>query len=1261
MSATLIDIPFTVTGGLSTANNSGINTLSGYTCALTNFKFFVPNTGTLDLSAISSDIFVWDLGDGTIQKTATATHIYQYPGYYTVTLFVYNSAGLEFQSTLSKQLSVTNFLTDTLRYVTSDVLDILTIPAGVRNSTLPEITLQRQNSWQSFDSASEAGYTINLYASGSLSKKYDKNVLGSTKWGHIDNTWSFYDQVTADNLTVDFIPVTDITSSTEEIYYVNRIVDDSPEIVKVDKSDLLTEPTAVFVGTSGTSIVYYADDTPNLSNSPVFLYAFLDTKTFSDQQQTINGNMVSPGVLKFSEHTGVTIPTRVKYSPAYSIAFSSNGMQKILLSGTKWQNTQIPFFINFADSNGNITKNYPSLSAKGSATSSPPSQDLYVVNLSGCNSTNTQLLSTSFFRETDSQLPSDIKGAFRGYLVPHEHQDNTKITGSVIINDPANFKKDNYFYWFISSDKNKIYKNFDYKTYTTSPTSGSISTTVNLSVTSAPINANLYTDIYPSFAIAPVSDDLNNNRLTAYVTSTKTDILSTFDTSLASYADIDLRSIFVVQNNQIESIPAAFSKTNNITTALPTSITLNRNRDLWVALSGSCILAGISSNGTMTGVYPPDNISYNNTTTLGSGYIRANIDPSGVCNLYEPTLVEASADSSIWVAYTNPISSFVTKVKTSTSTVQGKFELAQGYVTKDIVSDNSNNAWICVADELPTIQSKSVTIIGGVSAAKTGSNIVYKIQTQSISAFEINQIVQIQGLSNNYYNGKFLIKNVSAPAREITVSPYDGRLNQITTSQSLVSNVTATRFQSDKVYKINQLGTKVYEISGFLSPEFIIVDKNQTPWVLHDVNTLTQISSTGVIARNIPIQTESFISQFVSAGAVLSPTVSTNTIHFGGLGCNTQDNIIVLDSYENKLFTIPLLTPVLSGYYTLNTTQSPLWPNTVYLFGNYKAKGDWTGFRWLNKYFNTTGDRALTGETTLNVYPLSGKYRIAKINENFDPSDTIKSYRGQPQLFEYDKFFDDFIGTIVGVASSEPTVMGKRIYEKIANFLDNHADIDTCNLNAFYSICQELDVNINNYNFTYPGNLQRVIDLLSISRNKLIGFRNKFSRDFDRRGFTNSSYGINLGAKVDTRTHILTAGKFIVARQFFTGLFNQIPITYVSGLSTAPGYSSKYGMLSSYPLSGFSNSWGWGLEPGITGIDIEKYYEFFTYIPTFNNIQLEGVIDWNNSYNTVTESMSSSNDWIKDNGIIDTMIDYELRRGLGLFVSPITAINTQII
>ena len=117
---------------------------------------------------------------------------------------------------------------------------------------------------------------------------------------------------------------------------------------------------------------------------------------------------------------------------------------------------------------------------------------------------------------------------------------------------------------------------------------------------------------------------------------------------------------------------------------------------------------------------------------------------------------------------------------------------------------------------------------------------------------------------------------------------------------------------------------------------------------------------------------------------------------------------------------------------------------------------------------------------------------------------------------------------------------------------------------------------------------------------------------------------------------------------------------YLPGVSTQPGYAANVKMLSSYPLSAYSPSWGWGLRNNTSGTDIAKYYNFYTYNNVYSNVQLEGVIDWYNTYTNLTEANSGLEAWTDNDGIVDTMIDYELRKGLNLFMPTASGSSSEL-
>lgn len=306
----------------------------------------------------------------------------------------------------------------------------------------------------------------------------------------------------------------------------------------------------------------------------------------------------------------------------------------------------------------------------------------------------------------------------------------------------------------------------------------------------------------------------------------------------------------------------------------------------------------------------------------------------------------------------------------------------------------------------------------------------------------------------------------------------------------------------------------------------------------------------------------------------------------------------------------------------------------------------------------TTGSTTYTFSVSSNNFAIVGaNYNAAKVGEDFDASETIKSYRFQETLLDKTAFFDGFIGTIVGSVSSPTYALGKRINEKISNFVANTQDVDTCNIPALYSMKQMLNINVKQferYNFSVPAELARLMDILSIKQSKLWGNSNNFAENFDKKGFPYSDkWGINLGEPLNAMTAILTAGEHtqpIVAYEKFSNTFRLIHTDALSSqylIFTDPNKQT-------YPLSAYNDYWGWGLilpesfDPAI----FDHYYLFYDYIPGYEGTILDSIINWNDNNTTISRSMSSYSNWSSDNGIMQTVIANTLYRGLSLF-SPV--------
>jgi len=276
-----------------------------------------------------------------------------------------------------------------------------------------------------------------------------------------------------------------------------------------------------------------------------------------------------------------------------------------------------------------------------------------------------------------------------------------------------------------------------------------------------------------------------------------------------------------------------------------------------------------------------------------------------------------------------------------------------------------------------------------------------------------------------------------------------------------------------------------------------------------------------------------------------------------------------------------------------------------------------------------------------NVYN-NNYFDIWKINEDFNPENTLKDLRFQETLLDKSVLFEDFLGGVLGNENSDHDAIGVKIYEKIANFIQNTQDVDNCEQEYIESIAQFVGYNnVNDERYIYPENIKRLINLTSIDKNKLIGESNKFRENFDVRGRTSKTeYGINIGNQIDINTYIVNKNIPIVALEKFS---NQYTL-----LNTYQPLSSDL-LPDTYPLSGYNSSWGWPLVLPNSFIfeDFEKYYLFFEYNDQYDNTLIGGSIDFNNEKTTIPEN-SSYNDLISPNGIFEHMFLDTLYQSLSL-------------
>lgn len=294
-------------------------------------------------------------------------------------------------------------------------------------------------------------------------------------------------------------------------------------------------------------------------------------------------------------------------------------------------------------------------------------------------------------------------------------------------------------------------------------------------------------------------------------------------------------------------------------------------------------------------------------------------------------------------------------------------------------------------------------------------------------------------------------------------------------------------------------------------------------------------------------------------------------------------------------------------------------------------------------------NKAISGTSDpFEVASYNNTYFTRKFNAGFDYGTILKSYALQPTINENSVFFDNYLTAVAGTSASTNETFGGVLYEKIANFASNVVDPYTSNVDQFYSLADSMQVEYDDFNYKAPPALKSFYDLLSIPQSKLWGTRSLYNRDFSLSAHTN--LGRSLTAyNIDTA--MVSAGQKIVVNDLFNpSYFELIEVPTITSYSSVTARNlqrllptTAYPIfrypLTYYPLSAL---FGWGLNAPVKG-----NYNFYVYDSTPNTTQVEGVINWDDEYTTLSENLSSHADWVKDEGYLETIINYNIHKGLG--------------
>lgn len=431
-------------------------------------------------------------------------------------------------------------------------------------------------------------------------------------------------------------------------------------------------------------------------------------------------------------------------------------------------------------------------------------------------------------------------------------------------------------------------------------------------------------------------------------------------------------------------------------------------------------------------------------------------------------------------------------------------------------------------------------------------------------------------------------------------------------------------------------------VTGISRPGQLALDRNNNLWFTHSTRRIGYYdTNTSTLSTWTLDLTGGFSVYTIPSSVALSGLKTYDEVEnqqddeIGGIAVDVYDRVWVLDNLQNFAWVISAtpnfdLAPIRYfkiipdaniGYYVDLNSGDTYTESGDYYYRSAQATGDWTGNRWYQKYVTPSALSAvaISGiSLPFAVNNFENVNQIRRVNESFNNAEYYKSLALPENLNNNPTLFDRFFAASVGTGYlSANQDLGQTVFERIANFTQNHADIDTCNITQLLSLADQTSTPASDYSAVYPTDISNMLDIASVPRTKLWGISDD-----------TPLMPQSIGEKYDTYSTIVTAGDKIVLKNKFDATVSVIAVPLSGGSVTV------------YPLSGFE---GYGFVQPVT-----TNYIFYKFEPVYAGNYIDNIIDWNSPYTTQTPTASTLEEWYGENGAIESAFRYLLTKNLFL-------------
>lgn len=311
-----------------------------------------------------------------------------------------------------------------------------------------------------------------------------------------------------------------------------------------------------------------------------------------------------------------------------------------------------------------------------------------------------------------------------------------------------------------------------------------------------------------------------------------------------------------------------------------------------------------------------------------------------------------------------------------------------------------------------------------------------------------------------------------------------------------------SKYNTSYLLYLDEIGSVLDKIdTDFKCIAHVCVDRQSNLWFTHGVRNIGYYN---VKTKMFKSWTLTHQGEFVIQDVLYVETLNNINEELGGISIDAFDRLWVIDSLTNISYCIHSYDDFLNKTTNYYTTSILLKPDTnvshyitadnkikeFYNVNNKSAKahGDFTGNRWLQKYAKVSPVITLSGVSVpFEVRELDGYNEIRRKNESFSMVEYLQSLALPEFMQDYTEFYSSILAPIVGDDSYLKDNIGIKVYERIANFVDNTADIDTCNVTQLQSLANMTGVKCNVFANKIPTDIRRMIDIASVSHSSLFG------------------------------------------------------------------------------------------------------------------------------------------------------------------------------